>query len=192
MQIFIIGVSGAGKDTQAKLISKEYDLHWLSIGQILRDRSNVGDELGIDIKYKIDKGELVEWDMLKEVVKDELELYPSNFVWTGFPRLVKQALECDNMLINSPFQINLVINLRIPDEASQDRIIKRLQTSTLVREDDRKFEAIQKRIETYKRSIGDIRTYYQGTNRFIDIDGMQTIPEVFESIKKELISRQLV
>jgi adenylate kinase len=182
VQIFLIGPSGSGKDTQAQLICKKYDLHWVSIGSLLRKRMLLKDELGLHIQKNIEEGNLVEWAILKTLVSEELNLHPKNYIWTGFPRKVEQAVECDKMLQNSAHKLDLVINLNVDKETSKSRIKHRIENDKNVRIDDVMMESVNKRLSWFYSSIDGIRSYYIRTNRFVDIDGSKSIEDVFKDI----------
>lgn len=184
MQLFLIGSSGTGKDTQAKLISEYFNLHWMSVGDVLRKRSLDNDKTGLYIKSIIDTGELLDWDNLKPIIDNQLARRPYDFIWTGFPRIVEQAEYFDELVSNSRYKLDFVINLTLSEEIIQKRIEYRKNTDTNVREDDKDTELIKKRMNWYKENIDMIRNYYSKTNRFIDIDASADIPTVFESIKK--------
>ena len=189
MQLFLIGPSGSGKDTQAKLLAEHYHLHWVSIGEVLRKRALITDEFGTIIKNTIDSGELLSWEYLKTVMQNEIELYPNNFIWTGFPRVLEQAKEFDETMKHDTVKLELVINLNISDELTQQRIFHRKNVNVNVREDDKNESLVQKRIDWYKNNISQIKEYYINSNRLVEVDGSRSIREVFHDIVNEIDKR---
>ncbi|MEI7603728.1 MAG: nucleoside monophosphate kinase [bacterium] len=186
MQIFLIGPSGSGKDTQAKLISQEYNLHWMSVGDLLRHRMLVDDEHGRLIASILNAGELVDWAHLLPIIKEEITKYPKNYIWTGFPRTLEQAVDFDELVKDDENRLDLVINLSLSEEITKSRIENRKNTDQNVREDDKNDEIIQRRMNWYKDSINQIEDYYNETGRLMSVDASRDIPTVFEEIKRRV------
>ena len=184
MQIFLIGPSGSGKDTQAKLISQEFDLHWLSVGEYFRQIAKVNDDMGQYIQHAINTGNLLDWVHLEPVILSELKVNSHNFIWTGFPRLLSQAKRFDNLINQFNSKLDLVINLSLDDNKSKERIEYRKNSDPNVRQDDLQQEAIERRLSWYKESIEDIREYY--LQRFIEVDATKSVQSVFQYIKQEI------
>jgi len=184
MQIYLIGPSGSGKDTQAKILAGKYHLTWISGGDLLRARAKIDDEEGRYIKMHIDNGDLVDWSHLMPIMKDRLTKVPKDYIWTGFPRLYEQTFELDELLKDNFPSLDLVINLSLSDEHSRKRIEYHKSTEEKIREDDTKDELIQKRIDWYKNSIDRIKEYYLKTNRFVEIDAQHDIPTIAKNISE--------
>ncbi|MDP2938825.1 MAG: adenylate kinase [Candidatus Omnitrophota bacterium] len=124
MNLILLGPPGAGKGTQAKLLSEGLGLWHISTGDILREELKAGSDLGCLAKTFIDKGELVPDSLvIKLIEKKILEAKGKNgFILDGFPRNLAQAKSLDSI-----FKIyNLSIDWVIYFEASQKTIVQRL------------------------------------------------------------------
>ena len=189
MQLFLIGPSGSGKDTQAKLISQCYNLKWFSIGEVLRDKAKENSEQGQYIQHSIDSGNLLDWAHLEPIIFQEITNRPKNFIWTGFPRLISQAKHLDHLISEINGNLDLVINLTLPEDITKARIENRKNSNENVRQDDLNIEYVERRLSWYHESIHDIKSYYLASNRLIEIDASLGIQEVFKTICDKINSR---
>ncbi len=98
--IIVLGPPGAGKGTQAKLISKAYDIPQISTGDLLRDNVARGTGLGIKVKALMGSGALVSDDLVCDMVAERLQDPDCDrgFILDGFPRTVVQAEWLDGYL----------------------------------------------------------------------------------------------
>jgi len=111
MKIVLLGAPGAGKGTQCKRIVDKYDLLHLSSGDILRQQSAEGTELGQKAQSYMDSGALVPDEVMVGMMVGEIKKAPgAGFVLDGFPRTVKQAGELDKALALSGEKIDIVLN----------------------------------------------------------------------------------
>lgn len=186
MNIFLIGPSGSGKDTQASLISKEFSLRWVSFGQIMRNRSLVNDEIGHHIAATLASGHLVEWNYIADVIRDELSKNSKNYVWTGFPRKADQADIFDKLVLEfSPeSQVEMVINLVVSEDIAKQRIHFRKSTNENVREDDKNDESIRQRLAWYSENIQALKEHYQKQGKYFEVNGEADVNIVFDDIKQ--------
>src|SRR5699024_8165816 len=93
MPIIIFGPPGAGKGTQARLISEKYNIPHLSTGEIFRSAIKNKTPLGTEVKSILDSGELVPDDKVVGLVEEELQKqkYNEGYILDGFPRTLAQA-----------------------------------------------------------------------------------------------------
>jgi adenylate kinase len=93
MNLIILGAPGAGKGTQAKAISKNFDIHHISTGDILRNEIKKGSELGKKAVRFVESGKLVPDEMIIKMIKKILgnSWTKNGFILDGFPRNLKQA-----------------------------------------------------------------------------------------------------
>ena len=120
MNLIIMGAPGAGKGTQAELISKREEIPAISTGQILRGAIKAGTELGIKAKSFMDAGALVPDEVVNGIVRDYLvsDDCRRGFILDGFPRTIAQAEALENMGV----RIDAVLSIEVSDE----RIIRRM------------------------------------------------------------------
>ncbi|MCC5428798.1 nucleoside monophosphate kinase, partial [Clostridium botulinum] len=100
MRVILLGPPGAGKGTQAKLISEKFSIPHISTGDIFRANIKEKTPLGIEAKRYIDNGQLVPDEVTIGIVKDRLtkDDCDNGFLLDGFPRTVAQAEALDEFL----------------------------------------------------------------------------------------------
>lgn len=132
MNIVLLGAPGAGKGTQAVLISKKYNLPHISTGQILRENIKANTELGKKAQPLVEKGELVPDELVVDMVKSRLseDDCKNGFILDGFPRNSKQAEVLDNCLADLNISLNYALNFTCPP----DLIVQRLSGRRVCKE----------------------------------------------------------
>jgi len=120
IKLILLGAPGAGKGTQAEIISEKYDIPAISTGAIIREAIQNGTEMGLSAKSFIEAGALVPDEVVIGIIKDRLAQSDceNGFILDGFPRTVPQADALDKMGV----EITDVISIEVPDE----RILKRM------------------------------------------------------------------
>ena len=120
INLILLGAPGAGKGTQAELISKKYKIPAISTGAIIREEIKSGSELGERVNSYTSKGELVPDEVVIDIIKSRLakDDCKKGFILDGFPRTVPQAEALDTMGV----EITDVISIEVSDE----RIMKRM------------------------------------------------------------------
>ncbi|MBQ3528809.1 MAG: adenylate kinase [Clostridia bacterium] len=120
MKLILLGAPGAGKGTQAEIISEKYAIPAISTGAIIREAIQNGTEMGLSAKSYIESGALVPDEVVIGIIKDRLaqDDCANGFILDGFPRTVPQADALDKMGV----EITDVISIEVPDE----RILKRM------------------------------------------------------------------
>ncbi|NGP87136.1 adenylate kinase [Fodinibius halophilus] len=183
MRIIIFGPPGAGKGTQAQLISKEYGIPHLSTGEIFRSAIKNETPLGKEVKSILDAGELVPDEKVVELVEEELkdDKYDDGYILDGFPRTVPQAEAFDEILEKKDKQLDAFLQLEVPEEELVDRILSRGEG----RSDDTP-EKVKNRLEVYQNETQPVLNYYQKQDVVIGIDGVGSIEEIFNRIKDTL------
>jgi adenylate kinase len=211
MNIILFGPPGAGKGTQAKKLVDVYGIPQISTGDILRANVREGTELGLAAKAYMDKGELVPDEVLIGIIKNRLKEQDCSkgFILDGYPRTVPQADALAVILKEIEKPIDVVLNLEVPDDMLVDRISNRLMckcgasyhtisnppkndnfcdlcgTEIFQRVDD-KPEAVQTRLNVYKKQTQPLIDYYKKQGILVTLDGTKEIDEVFEDIKANL------
>jgi len=118
----IMGIQGSGKGTQAKLLADDLDLEHISVGDIFRWNVQHHTKLGAQVRRTVSAGRLVGDDVVEAVVRQRLSDHDWNygFIVDGFPRNAPQA----EFFLES-YDIDGVINLELPDEEMQRRVLAR-------------------------------------------------------------------
>lgn len=196
--LVLLAVQGAGKGTLAKLLSEKYGYLHISMGDILRERAQVGDELGNSIKNMIDNGIFVPNETIFEAIEYKITSpeCANGYILDGFPRNIEQARGYDELLKKLGKELGLVINLTIPDELLTQRIIGRRMCKdcgaiyniysdemkpkkdgvcdkcggALYQRADDNPEAMKTRVETYFKVTAPIIDYYKEKNVLYEVD----------------------
>lgn len=212
MNIILMGPPGAGKGTQADKLVSKFNLTQISTGDLFRKALSEQTKYGVIAKYFMQFGHLVPDDYTIEMVRDYLSknTFESGFILDGFPRTIVQAreLECIEKELN--FTIDAIVNLAIPEE----KLIKRLSGrrtckdcgatfhvefnppkvegvcdkcgGILYQRKDESEEAVKVRLDTYNKQTKPLIDYYTMKGTIININGDQSMENVFKDIEKSL------
>lgn len=213
MKIILFGPPGAGKGTQAKILSEKFNIPHISTGDMLREAANNKTELGIKAKSIMDAGQLVPDDIMIGIVQDTLQSNrcKDGFILDGFPRTVEQAKALEQIFNNLNFSNVIVLDFNLDEEEIIKRVTNRRSCKncgalfnllydklnnvclkcgskgTIYQRDDDKEEVIRKRIEVYKQSTVPVKNYYKERNAcFIHIDGDGEIEQITNTILEKL------
>tara|TARA_B100000963_G_C22615001_1_gene666858 strand:+ start:1434 stop:2006 length:573 start_codon:yes stop_codon:yes gene_type:complete len=184
--LIFFGPPGAGKGTQAKIISEYLNIPHLSTGDILRKKLLDKDNLAIELKEVMSSGNLVSDDILNSIVSSRLQNEKSSgFILDGYPRTLKQSEFLNNYLSNISYSINFIFNIQIDFKTLKHRIL--LRSSEEGRDDDN-IEVIETRYNEYLASTQKVSDFYKNKFNSIyhEIDGSLQIDEITKEIKQIL------
>ena len=184
--IIFFGPPGAGKGTQAKIISEFLNIPHLSTGDILRKKLLDNDNLANQLKTIMSSGNLVSDDILNEIVSSRLNNEEKNgFILDGYPRTLKQSEFLNSFLSDTSKKINFIFNIKINFETLKNRILKR--SSQESREDDN-VNVIETRYNEYIKSTQEVSNFYKHNHpaTFYELDGSLEITEITDKIIKIL------
>ena len=184
--IIFFGPPGAGKGTQAKIISEYLNISHLSTGDILRKKLLENDNLAIELKKIMAAGNLVSDDILNSIVSSRLTKETSKgFILDGYPRTLYQLEFLSNFLFETSSSINYIFDIQINFETLKNRILKR--SSEESREDDN-IDVIETRYNEYLNSTQKVSNFYKDkyNTKFYEIDGSLEIEEITQNIKQIL------
>jgi adenylate kinase len=172
-----MGPPGAGKGTQAQLVSTALGVPHISTGDLFRANVGGGTALGIEAKRYMDAGEYVPDSVTNEMVRDRIANADcaAGFLLDGYPRTVEQVAELDAMLAESGQQIDRVVELTVVTDEVVGRLLLRAQTSG--RSDDTE-EVIRRRLEVYAEQTAPLTAVYRDRGLLVQVDGMGEINEV--------------
>src|SRR5687768_4849087 len=124
LNIVLFGPPGAGKGTQSENLINKYGLVHLSTGDILRSEIAKGSELGRKAKSIMDRGELVNDEIVIGMIETKIDENPKakGFIFDGFPRTIAQAVALDDLLQKKGTGISAMLALEVEDE----ELVKRL------------------------------------------------------------------
>lgn len=213
MKVILLGPPGAGKGTQAKLISNYFKIPHISTGDIFRRNIRENTMLGREVKYYLDKGMLVPDNLTLEIVYERLKEKDCEkcYLLDGFPRTLHQAEELQKLLHTNHKSLDKVILLHVPKEVILERGTGRricsccnasyhiklnppqninlcnLCGGILIQREDDKETTIKNRLELYEKETMPLIKYYEEKKLLISIDGSLSIDLVFKAINNLLI-----
>jgi adenylate kinase len=176
-----MGPPGAGKGTQAKVISDRWDIPAISTGDIFRANVSHQTPLGIEAKRYMDAGEYVPDEVTNAMVRDRLaeDDAVKGFLLDGYPRTVAQVHELDGMLAAAGQSLNAVVVLTVDNEEIVQRLLKRAEIEG--RADDTE-EVIRRRQEVYTEQTAPLIEVYSERGLVIEVDGLGAVDEITQRI----------
>ncbi len=182
MRLILLGPPGAGKGTQAAVITKSFNIPQISTGDMLRAAVKAGSPLGLEAKKVMDSGGLVSDDIIIGLVKDRLNQddCANGYLFDGFPRTIPQA----EAMKEAGVQIDVVLEIDVPDQDIISRMSgRRVHTASgrtyhvhfnppkvegkddvtgedLIQRDDDREETVRKRLEVYHAETRQLVDYY--------------------------------
>ena len=209
MNVILFGPPGAGKGTQAGIITKTFNLHKISTGDLLRKEIKKNTNLGIKVKSIINEGSFVSDDIINNLIINVLsdKKFYNRLVFDGYPRNLNQAINLDNLLVKYKQKVSCVLNLKVEKELLIKRILGR-QTCTkcdfifnkffnpstkenhdcdmrfLHKRADDNEETARNRFETYSKETFPVLKYYQNQKLLYEIDGTSHIHEINKEIRR--------
>lgn len=192
MKIIILGPPGAGKGTQAELLSKKLGVPRLSVGALLRRLWQEGGKKGEEVGRCMTKGLNVPAKLLFEILTPWFAEHKKGFVVDNLPRNLDQLAEFKKFLSQTGIKIDKVFHLTVSEEEAVKRIHKRHQERLAKGNGrpDEEVEVVQTRIkEGYQKEIAPIIAFFRKMGVLVEIDGEQSIEEVHQEILKNLKSR---
>ena len=214
--IVLLGPPGAGKGTQAQIISKEMNLSHISSGDIFRENLKNQTELGMIAEGYMTRGELVPDDITISMISDRLsrEDCKPGCLLDGFPRTPAQAVALDDTLAEFRGKVNAVPYIKVPQEVLIERLTGRwtcrdeghifherfnpprlmgvcdYDGSQLYQRDDDTEETVKHRIHVYFKQTMPLIDYYRQVGLLLEVDGRQPIEKVgsdlIEAISKSI------
>ena len=177
--ILFLGSPGAGKGTQASILSQTYSYLHLSTGELLRKEIEMNSTLGIKVKDTINNGKLVSDELVLEIVKNNLKKRNHGWILDGYPRNISQANSLNDVLkqINQPLEI--VFYLDIPEEVLINRLLLR------GRKDDNE-ETIKTRLSVYKNTTEPLIKYFRDLSLLEYINADRDLKTISNEIEQKM------
>jgi adenylate kinase len=211
MNLILLGAPGAGKGTQAKAISKNFNIPHISTGGILRNEIKKGSGLGKKAVKFVDSGKLVPDEVIIEMMKKILKSGRSKggFLIDGFPRNLKQAKMFSNVLNQLRIRLDKVINIVIDKNEVIERLSNRKTCSVcesvfsidgnthnaeecpkckgkLIKRKDDEADIIKHRLEIYEEETKPLTEFYAKEGLLVNINGSGNKKEITERILSSL------
>ena len=199
MKLILLGAPGAGKGTQAEIISEKYNIPTISTGNIIRAALKNGTEMGLKAKAYIDSGRLVPDDVVIGIIKERLaqDDCQNGFILDGFPRTIPQAEALDSM--------NIAIDAALSIEVADREIVKRMSgrrvcekcgasyhtefkkpqkdgicdacgSALVIRKDDEPDTVID-RLDIYHKQTEPLKSYYKEAGKLLAVNGQSKVED---------------
>ena len=208
MKIIFLGAPGAGKGTQAEIVSEKLGIPTVSTGVMIREALKLGTEMGLKAKKFIEAGALVPDEVVIGIIKERLAKSDcqEGFILDGFPRTVPQAQALDAMGVS----LDAVVSIEVPDEAIVERMSGRrvcagcgtsyhvsynppkenglcdkCGTELSIRKDDAP-EVVLSRLEVYHSTTEPLKDYYSMKGNLKIVDGVGSVEQISTRTMKAL------
>ena len=209
LDLILFGPPGAGKGTQAERLRRDFQLPFISTGEMLRANVKEGTELGRRAQEYMDAGDLVPDELIVAMVADRLQQDDAQdgFILDGFPRTIEQAGALDKQLTELGRRVTAALLIDVPDE----ELIRRLSGrrvcvkaghnyhvefdppkhegvcdqdgSRLIQRDDDQPDVIRNRLRVYHEKTAPLIDYYDEQGLMRRIDGTRPAAEVHDHIR---------
>lgn len=181
LNIVIFGAPGSGKGTQSARIVEKYGINHISTGDVLRAEIKNGTQLGQVAKGYIDQGQLLPDELIIDILASTLDGFKESkgVIFDGFPRTIAQAEALKKMLAERGQEVNVMLDLDVPEDELMARLIKRGQESG--RADDNE-ETIKKRLVVYHSQTAPLIDWYKQEGQYQHIQGLGTMEDIFADI----------
>ena len=212
MILILLGPPGAGKGTQAKLLSAALGVPHISTGDMFRDHKARGTEIGKKVQAIMDAGGLVTDDVTNAMVKERLSRpdVGEGFLLDGYPRTVPQAEYLDRLLASLGRPIGRVLSYDVSEDVLVERMSGRRSCpkcgavyhvsqnpprqagrcdrdgTALVQRDDDREETVRRRLEEYSAKTEPLKRYYREKGLVAEVGGVGSPESILAATRKAL------
>lgn len=185
MYVILLGPPGAGKGTQGEILAKRTGLPRVSTGDLLREAVKQGSPLGRKARRYMDQGLLVPDEVIVGLIAEVLErpAAANGVIMDGFPRTVAQAAAVDRLLAGHNATVDHVLSFEVPKEELVRRLLGRAPQEG--RSDDT-LEAIERRLEVYRKETEPLVAFYQARGVLTAVPGTGTIDTIATRVREAI------
>ncbi len=215
MRLILLGPPGAGKGTQAKVLSQKLNLVHLSTGDIFRESAKGSDEIGQRLAGYMQRGQLVPDEIVNQIVIEKLKdkRIQNRFILDGYPRTKAQATSLDEFLAINKIPLDIVVYMQTSEQVIIDRLTGRricekcganyhiknilpkkegicdICGGRLIQRDDDKKETVLKRIKVYNQQTAGLIDYYKNKGFLHTVSGDLEVDKLYK-ILHELFNQE--
>ena len=179
MRLVFLGPPGAGKGTQAELLSETLGIPHISTGDLFRANISQGTAIGIEAKKYLDAGDLVPPEITVDMVRARLNEPDASkgFILDGFPRSIEQAEDLNSILADLDTRLDAVVSFVVDPDVVVERMLAR------GRADDTE-DVIRNRMAVYEKETAPLLEYYGDQVKTVDAVG--EVDEVHQRVLNAL------
>ena len=208
MKLILLGAPGAGKGTQADILSRKCNIPTISTGNILRAAMKEGTPVGLQAKEYVDNGKLVPDDVIVGIVRERLakDDCKNGWILDGMPRTIPQAQALEDCSI----EVDTALSIEIADETIIERMSGRRTCKDCsatfhivsnppkvegkcdfcggeltIRKDDAP-ETVKARLDVYHAETEPLKDFYAQRGKLVKVDNQPTIEATTAAIEKAL------
>ena len=183
LDLVILGPPGAGKGTQADLVSADAGIPHIATGDMLREAMQDETPLGLEVKPIYDAGDLIPDELMVGLIRERLSQpdTEAGFILDGFPRTLPQAEALDEMLAEIDRVLSAVLLFDLPEEVAVERLLGRAREQG--RSDDTP-EVIRHRLEVFHAKTKPVVDYYRSKGLLVDIRAERPVDEVLAEVQQ--------
>ena len=208
MKLILLGAPGAGKGTQAEIISEKYSIPTISTGNIIRAALKEGTEMGLKAKAYTEKGELVPDEVVIGIIRERLAKSDckNGFILDGFPRTIPQAEALDSMGV----EIDAALSIEVADseivkrmsgrrvcpacgasfhteykKPAKDGVCDLCGEKLIIRKDDEP-ETVLNRLNIYHDQTEPLKDFYKSQGKLIEVQGQDEVADTTALVIKAL------
>lgn len=190
-RLLLIGPPGAGKGTQAHLLSAALGVPAISTGDIFRANLRAETELGLQAKAYMDAGDNVPDSLTNDLVRDRLSQpdAQAGFLLDGYPRTIDQVRALDEVLVASGASMDAVVELVADPDVVVERLKKRALDQGRADDDE---AVVRHRLEVYSQQTAPLIGVYDDRGVLLKVDAIGDIADVTERIESALAARGIL
>ena len=208
MKLILLGAPGAGKGTQAEILSREYNIPTISTGNILRAAMKNGTPVGLKAKAYVEAGQLVPDEVIIGIIEERLAQSDcaNGYILDGVPRTIPQAEAMEEKGI----AVDCALSIEVADQTIIDRMSGRRTCKNCsqtfhvlfnppkqegvcdfcggelsIRKDDAP-ETVKNRLDVYHKETEPLKAFYEQRGKLISVEGQPTIEATTAAIRKAL------
>ncbi len=208
MKLILLGAPGAGKGTQAEILSREYNIPTISTGNILRAAMKNGTPVGLKAKAFVEAGQLVPDEVIIGIIEERLAQSDcaNGYILDGVPRTIPQAEAMEEKGI----AVDCALSIEVADQTIIDRMSGRRTCKNCsqtfhvlfnppkqegvcdfcggeltIRKDDAP-ETVKNRLDVYHKETEPLKAFYEQRGKLISVEGQPTIEATTAAIRKAL------
>ena len=208
MKLILLGAPGAGKGTQAEIISEKYNIPTISTGNIIRAALKNGTEMGLKAKAFIDAGNLVPDEVVIGIIKERLSENDckNGYILDGFPRTIPQAEALDKL----GFEIDAALSIEVADseivkrmsgrrvcekcgasyhteykKPQKDGVCDFCEGKLVIRKDD-EYETVLNRLNVYHEQTEPLKDFYKSCGKLLLVEGQDEVKDTTRLVLEAL------